>query len=110
MAYGTYAEIGYDVFASFKEMKSRQLIAFVRYEKLDLNAAISDNGVFDPTLNQQHIITGLNFNPTHNVAVKADVRFAKTGEQNPDLITAPNAVATYQEKNIFFNLGVGFSF
>ena len=109
--YGTYGEIGYDIFHSIEKIKSRKLIVFVRYEKLDLNSKIPSNGLIDGTLNQSHIITGLTYLPIKNVVLKADVRLMQTGNQNPDLIINPSPVALpYRTTNTFFNLGVGYSF
>lgn len=109
--YGTYAELGYDIL--YHRKKQAQLIPFVRYEQLDLNANIPSppNAIYDGTLKQSHIIAGFSYLPIPNVIVKADVRLQQTGPQNPDLIInpAPNAIP-YQEKQSFLNLGVGYSF
>ncbi|MEO8148924.1 MAG: hypothetical protein ABI723_14860 [Bacteroidia bacterium] len=110
-AYGMYAEVGYNIFEELKKLKAQQLVLFARYENLDMNNNIPANGIDDPTLNQRHIIVGLNYLPIKNVAIKADVRFLHTGEQNPDLIINPNPFALpYQQDNTFLNLGIGFSF
>jgi len=110
-AYGVYAEIAYNIFESMNSGKGKQLILFVRYEKLDMNAKIPANELTDGTLNQQHIVTGLTYLPIKNVAIKMDVRFLHTGNQNPNLIVNPDPLATaYRENNTFLNLGIGFSF
>ena len=109
--YGFYAEVGYDIFHSVKKLQSQQFIAFVRYEKLDMNASIPSNGITDVTLNQQHIVAGINYLPIKNISLKADVRLVHTGEANPDLVINPSPVAPpYEVNNTFFNLGLGFSF
>jgi hypothetical protein len=110
-AYGVYAEAAYDFLYNNKSEKKRSLMAFVRYEKLNLNASIPTNGKDDPTLDQSHVIAGLTYLPIPNIAIKADVRLMQTGEQNPDLVInpAPNA-SPYEETNQFINLGIGFSF
>ncbi len=109
--YGTYAEVGYDVL--YHRNKTAQLIPFVRYENLDLNAKLpsSPEGIYDGTLKQQHLIAGLTFLPIPNVAIKADVRLMQTGDQNPQLLInpAPNMLP-YQPKNAFLNVGIGYSF
>ncbi|HEY4787819.1 MAG TPA: hypothetical protein VIH57_17305 [Bacteroidales bacterium] len=107
-AYGAYAEIAYNILESMNSAKGKQMILFVRYEKLDMNASIPANGIIDGTLNQQHIITGITYLPIKNVAIKMDVRFLHTGKQNPSL-SNPLAPA-YKENNTFLNLGLGFSF
>lgn len=108
-AYGTYAEVAYNIFENLNSAKEKQLIVFVRFEKLDMNAKIPANGITDGTLNQQHLITGITYLPIRNVAIKADFRFLHTGKENPALVVNSLAPA-YQENNTFFNLGIGFSF
>ncbi len=109
--YGAYAEVGYNLFHTVKKLDSQELVVFVRYEKLDMNAEIPLNGIMDETLNQQHIVAGLNYLPVKNVVLKADVRLVHTGKENPDLIINPSPVAPpYQQDNTLFNLGIGFAF
>ncbi|MCW3125303.1 MAG: hypothetical protein JWO03_961 [Bacteroidetes bacterium] len=109
--YGVYGEVGYDILTEIKKANGHQLVVFVRYEKLNMNVVIPDNGVIDGTLDQQHIVTGLSYLPIKNVIIKTDVRFQHTGAQNPALVFNPSPVALpYQQNNIFLNLGVGYSF
>jgi len=111
LEYGAYLEIGCDLFQNIYRVAGQQLIAFLRYETLDMNAEIPSNGILDGTLKQRHIVCGLNYLPMNNVVVKVDVRFAHTGNQNPALILNPSPVAVpYNVDNTFFNLGLGFSF
>jgi hypothetical protein len=105
--YGAYVEAGYNIFNNLEETNSRQLILFLRYETLNMNASLPANGIDDETLNQQHVITGVRYLPISNVVLKADVRFETTGEQNPALI---NSSSTYDRHTTFFTLGLGFSF
>lgn len=109
--YGAYAEIGYDLFYNKPKMKQKQLIAFARFEKLDLNARIPSNGITDPALDQWHVITGLSYFPVNNLVIKADVRFTHTGPQNINLIINPPPVMQpYQQDNQFLNIGIGYAF
>jgi hypothetical protein len=111
LAVGGYAEIAYSVYKSKSKESRANLMAFARYEKLDLNSDIPTNGIIDPTLDQQHIVVGLTYLPISNVVFKADIRFKTTGEQNPALIINPSPTApVYETKNSFFNLGIGYSF
>ena len=80
----------------------------MRYEKLDMNAKIPENGIIDGALDQQHLIAGLSYLPIKNVVIKADVRFQHTGEQNSALVTDP--AEKYERDKTFLNLGIGFSF
>jgi len=109
--YGAYAEIGYDLFTGNTKMANQQLIAFARFEKLDLNASIPSNAIYDGTLKQQHIIAGFSYLPIQNVVIKLDVRIQHTGAENPALVINPSPVKVpYQQNNSFINLGIGYSF
>jgi hypothetical protein len=111
--YGAYAELSYDIFKNLNSgfAIDKQLIAFARYERLNMNASIPGNGIIDGTLDQSHLIVGLNYLPTHNVTIKADVRFTHTGPQNRALlINPPPVVLPYQQDNSFINVGIGYSF
>jgi hypothetical protein len=111
LEYGAYAEVGYNLFNSLNRMGEQELILFTRFEILDLNASIPSNGITDQTLRQQHLIAGINYLPIRNVAVKFDVRFMHTGEENPELVINPSPTAPpYEQTNIFLNFGIGFSF
>lgn len=107
--YGMYGEIGYDLL--HKSGSKHQLVAFARYENFNLNAKIPQNGISDPTLDQWHVITGLNYFPIPNVVIKADVRITHTGPQNPGLIiNPPSAMQPYQQNNQFLNISMGYAF
>ena len=110
--YGTYLELGYDLFHAMHVDKG-QLIAFGRYEKIDLNASIpaTPEAIYDGTLKQSHLIAGLTYLPIPNVCIKADVRLQNTGDQNPALVInpAPNALP-YPTNISFLNIGIGYSF
>jgi hypothetical protein len=109
--YGAYAEIGYDLLGNAGSMTEPHLIAFSRYEKLDLNSSIPANGVTDGTLDQSHILVGLNYLPISTVVIKADVRFEHTGAANIALTAKPSPTAPpYDQNNSFINLGIGFTF
>jgi len=109
--YGAYVEVSYNIFQEIKKLQAHQFIAFVRYEKLDMNAKIPDNGITDGTVNQQHIIAGFGYMPIRNIVIKADVRLLHTGPQNANLISNPSPVALpYRNNNQFLNIGIGWSF
>ena len=110
-AYGVYVEIGYNIFEQIKKLHAQQLIIFARYEKLDMNAAIPDNGIKDGTLDQQHVVLGIGYLPIKNVVIKADARLQFTGDQNSALIINPSPTTQpYRTANTFVNIGIGFSF
>lgn len=111
--YGAYAEVSYNLFQSIKNEKyaDRQLIAFARYEKLDLNSKIPANGIYDGTLKQSHLLLGLNYLPIPNIAIKADIRVTNTGPFNKSLlINPPPVMREYPQNNSFLNIGIGYSF
>lgn len=111
--YGAYAEIGYNLFQNAKKEKwaSKQLIAFARYEKLNVNNSIPYSGIIDGTLDQQHILAGLCYLPLPNVVLKADMRFTHTDPQNKAIfLNPPPVMIPYQQNNSFLNLGIGYSF
>jgi hypothetical protein len=109
--YGGYLEASYNLLQSFKNVDEKQLIIFVRYETLDMNASIPSNGITDGTLKQTHIVSGLTYFPMLDVTIKADVRFMSTGDTNPALVINPNpATSAYQKTNALINFGIGYSF
>lgn len=109
--YGAYLELSYDLLYLNKRPHEQQFNVFVRDEKFNMNYRIPANGVYDGTLNQNHIVAGFSYLPNKNVAIKADVRFIHTGEQNPALIVNPTPVALpYQINNNLVDLGIAFSF
>ncbi|MBS1773449.1 MAG: hypothetical protein JST82_11375 [Bacteroidetes bacterium] len=111
--YGAYGELGYNVLRFFRKKGQSQLVAFARYEMIDLNSSIpaAPNAIYDGTLKQSHLIAGFSYLPIPNVVIKADVRLMNTGNQNPALVInpAPNALP-YQTNNTFLNVGIGYSF
>jgi hypothetical protein len=107
---GYYGEIGYNLFQLFKKPE-KNLTAFVRYENLDMNNKLPDNGILNGTLNQTYIVGGLTYQPIKGVTVKADYIFKKTGDENPALVVNPfPAAPKYNKQQGFFSLGVGYSF
>jgi hypothetical protein len=107
---GYYGEIGYNLFQLTKN-KEKKLTVFARYENLDMNYKLPDNGIFDGTINQSYIIGGLTFQPIKGVTIKADYVFKQTGDQNPALVANPfPAGPKYYKQQGFFSLGVGYSF
>jgi hypothetical protein len=109
--YGAYGELGYDVLSGTRtEPTDPQLVAFLRLEILDLNAAMPANGTKDNALHQTHLIAGLTYLPIPNVVVKADVRIAHTGDKDPAAATSGTAANAYNTGSTFLNLGIGFSF
>lgn len=108
---GAYAEVAYNVLKAFKVDNGKTLTAFGRYEWMNMNAKLPENGVENPTLEKQFFVAGLVYQPIKNVAIKVDYVFRKTGDQNPALLTTPypTLLPFYTNTNLY-NVGVSYSF
>lgn len=108
--WGAQAEIGLNVL-SFFNIEEKRLLAFARYERLDLNARTPENGIATDELRQQYIIGGITWLPVRGVAVKADYVHRITGQQNTALLINPylNTLPFYTSRG-FVNLGIAYSF
>lgn len=107
MIIGYYGELGYNLFKLTKKTE-KNLTIFVRYENLDMNNKLAQNGIVDKTLNRTYVLGGLSFQPIKGVIIKADYVFLQTGEQNPVLVGVPDP--DFKKDQGFFSLGVGYSF
>lgn len=106
-SFGAYAEVAY----TFWKKDAAQMRYFARYETLDLNAKLPENGVVNPTLKQQYLVTGISFLPVAGVIVKVDYVYRLTGNQNPNLVVDPYPVGLpYFTKQHAINIGLGYSF
>ncbi len=109
--FGAYAEAGINLLYIFNRDTKRTCTLFARYETLDLNKKVPENGISDDINKKDFIIAGLTYKPIHGVVIKADYVFRKTGEPNPKLNPNPSPQApAYSKTNGFFNLGFGYSF
>ena len=108
---GGYVEAGINLLYLFDKQAKKNLTLFARYETMDLDQEIAENGIENDVNEKQYIVTGLTFKPIHGVAIKADYVFRTTGDQNPDLVINPSPQApAFSTTNGFFNLGFGLSF
>ena len=108
---GYYAELGYDLYRFINPESNKNLVAFGRYEFLDMNNTVPSTGIKNGTNRRSYIVAGLTFKPVSGVVVKADYVLRKTGERNNDLIVTPfPQQLPYYTSNGFFNLGLGYSF
>lgn len=107
---GAYAEAAVDLLALRRE-NERSLLLFARYENIDLNYQVPDNGIVSEEWRKQYIVAGLTFLPVSGVAVKFDYVHRITGEPNPALIVNPFPQSQpYYTSNGFANLGISYSF
>jgi len=104
---GAYVDIAYTLW----KQEQKDLKIFARYEYLDMNYKIPNNGVFNGINNQQYIVAGLSFKPAHGVIIKADYIYRQTDNINPALIITPYPIARpYYKTQHLLNLGIGYSF
>lgn len=110
LMWGAYAEVGYNLFNITGETE-KNLTVFARYETLDLNAQMPENGIKDDFTAQQYIVGGVTWMPVRGVAIKADYVQRMTGDPNPALQITPfiNGQTFYASRG-FVNLGVAYSF
>ncbi|MEO5643010.1 MAG: hypothetical protein ABIQ40_03040 [Bacteroidia bacterium] len=110
MMWGAYAEVGFNLL-SLRANSEKKFIVFSRYEMLDLNASMPENGIKDEFTAQQYIVAGILFQPVRGVAVKADYVQRMTGTPNPALQINPfiNGQQFYASRG-FVNLGIAYSF
>ena len=81
-AYGGYCEAGYNLlYKKYRDEKA--LVAFARYEYMDMSAKIPSNGIQNDANKQQYIVAGFTFKPIRGVAVKADYVRRITGATEP---------------------------
>ncbi len=104
---GYYGEVGFNVLKLVKKSE-KNLTVFARYENLDMNYKLSQNGIVDKTKNSTYFVGGISFQPIKGVIVKADYVLLQTGEQNPVLVGLPDP--DFKKEQGFFSLGVGYSF
>jgi len=104
-AYGAYAEAACRVFPGTEDAAGGALNAFLRYERLNLNASLPSNGIQDGSLDQHHLIAGLCYFPIQDIVIKGDVRFQWTG-------AAPGSATSTggEQKSTFVTLGIGFAY
>lgn len=104
---GFYAEASYNLTPS----STRSWIVFTRYENLNMNLKLPENGIINESLNQQYVVAGLGFQPIKGVFVKLDYTYRLTGEINPLLIINPYPQSQpYFKEQHLIKLGLGYSF
>jgi len=108
---GALAEVGYNVFHRSAKLKGKSFTVFGRYEYVNLNQQIPENGINNDALDKQYITAGITYQPVKGVAIKLDYTHRLTGEQNPLLWINPfPQPLPYYTSHGFTNLGVAYSF
>lgn len=104
--WGGYAEVGYNIFKPLG-IQEKKLTVFARYEMMNLNATMPENGVKDNYLaSRSFIVAGLHFQPLHGVSVKADFVMRRNGNPDPAIYGTDLPQTNFN----MFNIGVGYSF
>ncbi len=108
--YGGYGELGYDLFYN-RYHNEKALIVFGRYEYVNLNGSIPDNGISNPANDKKYLVAGLTYKPIRGVAIKGDYTRVMTGDFNEALIVTPFPRQVFYYKNdAFINLGIAYNF
>ena len=108
--FGSYLELGYD-FLYNKYAQEKQLIGFCRYERVDMNNAIPENGLENLAYTQNHMIAGFTYLPVRGVAIKLDYHKTLTGDFNRAFLVNPAPYLPIWYKNMdVVNLGLAYSF
>lgn len=106
---GAYGEAAYNLLNGHSTEK--QLIAFARYEYVDMNGSIPSNGVRNPAYTQQHVFAGIDYLPIRSVVIKLDYHYMSTGAYNYALIINPDPYAQpWYTTQHTVNLGIAYSF
>lgn len=109
---GFYAEAGYN-FLNSEKYEHKKLVVFSRYEYFDLNAVVpvNEGGIRNDAWKKQYITSGIAFQPTTGVLIKADVQILTTGNYNQALFINPNpSAAPYLPQQTSVNIGLAYSF
>lgn len=107
---GAYGEVAYDLL-HHKYEGSRQFHIFSRYEYINMNAKVAENGIANPYYDQQHAFIGFSYLPVRGVVIKADYHYVLSGDYNQSLIINPAPYATpYYKERQFLNVGLAYSF
>jgi len=93
--FGYYIEAAYNVFYPFRKIKN-ELVPFFRYSNYNTQASVTGEMVRDDAFNQTVITTGIGFWFLPQVALKTDVQFLKSRNE--------------QQFNKLFNAGIALMF
>ena len=109
---GYLAEVGYNLFKPFAKLSSKSMILYARYEYVNLNSKVAENGVEDGLQLKQYGIVGLHYQPLKGISIKLDFTVRNTGQYNPQLyvINPYSTVIPFYKTNQFVSLGFGYSF
>jgi len=85
---GYYVEAGYNLFHSFKNIKS-ELIPFIRFEEYNTQFTVSQGILKNKNFNATIITPGVSLKLTSEAVLKADIQFLKTAA-DPDFLKVLN--------------------
>ena len=102
MTYGAYLEGALNLSNVVKPSAEKKLDLFMRYEIVNLNADMPNNGISNKVNEKNYLVTGLTYFPAKEVVIKADYVWNKTGK--------PAGIADFDDIHTFVNVGAGYSF
>ncbi|MES2727747.1 MAG: hypothetical protein V4643_11635 [Bacteroidota bacterium] len=109
---GSYVEAAYNVLYYFNPKTEKNLSVFSRYEYMNLNNKLPENGVKDNFQEKQYWVSGITYQPVRGIVFKADYIYSETGNYNTQLYVV-NPYATqlpFYKSNHQINVGFGYSF
>ncbi len=109
---GSYVEAAYNVLYFFNPKTDKNLSVFSRYEYMNLNNKLPENGVKDNFQEKQYWVSGITYQPVRGIVFKADYIYSETGTYNSQLyVVNPYASQLpFYKSNHQLNVGFGYSF
>lgn len=109
---GSYVEAAYNVLYFFNPKTDKNLSVFSRYEYMNLNNKLPENGVKDNFQEKQFWVSGITYQPVRGIVFKADYIYSETGTYNSQLyVVNPYASQLpFYKSNHQLNVGFGYSF
>lgn len=109
---GSYVEAAYNLLYFFNPKTDKNLSVFSRYEYMNLNKKLPENGVKDNFQEKQFWVSGITYQPVRGIVFKADYIYSETGTYNSQLyVVNPYASQLpFYKSNHQLNVGFGYSF
>lgn len=110
--WGAYVEAAYNLFYLFNKATEKNFSVFCRYEQIDMQAKLPENGIADDFQKKRFLVSGITYQPVRGVSIKADYVMQHTGDYNESLYIANpyDSRIPFYNTNHHINLGLGYSF